>query len=102
MNKTDWQTVAPGVQRKVLGYDSELMMVAVQFEAGAIGALHHHPHRQATYVAAGEFEAEVDGQKQKLATGDSFFVKPDVPHGVVALTAGTLVDVFAPAREDFI
>jgi quercetin dioxygenase-like cupin family protein len=98
----DWKTVAPGVKRKILGYDAALMMVAVQFEAGAVGALHHHPHRQCTYVVAGEFEAEVGGEKQTLSAGDSFFAAPDVPHAVVALTAGALVDVFAPAREDFV
>lgn len=98
----DWQTVGPGVTRKILGYDSELMLVCAKFESGAIGTLHHHPHRQVTYVASGRFEVEIDGRKQTLETGDSFFVAPDLVHGAVALEAGMLVDVFAPAREDFL
>ena len=98
----DWQNVGEGVTRKILGYDEQLMLVCAKFEQGAVGALHHHPHRQVTYVAAGKFEAEIDGQKQTLNTGDSFFVAPDLVHGAVALEAGILVDVFAPAREDFL
>ena len=98
----DWQTVGQGVTRKILGYDDALMMVVVNFEAGAVGALHHHPHRQVTYVAAGKFEAEVDGVKRTIKAGDCFFVAPELVHGVVALEAGTLVDVFTPAREDFV
>ena len=99
---SDWQTVAPGVQRKLLGYDAALMMVAVRFEEGAVGALHDHPHRQASYVAEGEFEVRINGDQRTLRKGDGFFVPPGAPHSAHALTAGTLVDVFAPAREDFV
>ena len=98
----DWQTVAPGVRRKLFGYDSTIMMVVVRFDEGAVGALHDHPHRQATYVAEGEFEVTISGEQRTLRAGDGFFVPPGAAHGARALTAGTLVDVFAPAREDFV
>ena len=97
-----WETVADGVRRQVLGYGPDLMMVRVEFEPGAVGALHHHLHRQVTYVAAGSFEASVDGRKERLGAGDCFFVAADLVHGVVALERGTLIDVFTPAREDFV
>jgi len=44
----------------------------------------------------------VGGERETLGTGDCFFAQADVPHGVRALEAGTLVDVFTPAREDFL
>jgi quercetin dioxygenase-like cupin family protein len=90
------------VQRQVLGYDGEMMMVRVRFDAGAVGALHHHPHRQATLVESGRFRVEIGGEARELAAGDGFFIPPNVEHGVVAMDAGVLVDVFAPAREDFL
>lgn len=97
-----WEVVAPGLTRRILGFDEALMLVCARFEQGAIGTLHHHPHRQVTYVASGRFEVEIDGVKQTLGAGDSFFVAPELVHGALALEAGTLVDVFAPAREDFL
>jgi quercetin dioxygenase-like cupin family protein len=97
-----WQSVGEGVRRQILGHGPDLMMVAVQFESGAVGALHHHPHRQVTYVAAGSFEASVDGEQCVLTAGDCFYVAADLEHGVRALTAGTLIDVFTPARQDFL
>jgi quercetin dioxygenase-like cupin family protein len=97
-----WETVGDGVRRQVLGYGPDLMMVRVEFESGAIGALHHHPHRQVTYVASGTFEVSVDGRKERLGAGDCFFVAANLVHGVVALERGTLIDVFTPAREDFV
>ena len=98
----EWEAIGPGLQRKLLGYDATLMMVVVRFDEGAVGALHDHPHRQATYIAEGEFEITISGEKKKLQAGDGFFVPSGARHAATALTAGILVDVFAPAREDFV
>lgn len=77
-------------------------MVRVDFDAGAVGSLHHHPHRQVSYVAAGSFDVTVDGKRQTLAAGDCFFAASSLPHEVVAREAGTLIDVFTPRREEFL
>jgi quercetin dioxygenase-like cupin family protein len=100
--KIEWEAVDKGVERKILGYDDRVMMVCVRFEEGAIGSLHHHFHRQISYVESGRFEVSIDGKKSVLEKGDCFFVAPDLVHGVVALEKGTLVDVFTPARMDFL
>jgi quercetin dioxygenase-like cupin family protein len=97
-----WQDLGGGIQRQILGYDDAVMMVRVRFAAGAVGSLHSHPHRQVTLVEAGRFEVEVEGEKRILAAGDGFFIPPDLQHGVVALEAGILADVFAPARGDLL
>ena len=97
-----WDVMAEGVRRQILGYGPDLMMVRVDFAAGAVGALHHHPHRQATFVAVGTFEVTVGDERATLLAGDCFYARADVPHGVRALEASTLVDVFTPAREDFL
>jgi quercetin dioxygenase-like cupin family protein len=97
-----WETTADGVQRKILGYDAGIMMVRVRFQKGSRGAVHSHPHRQVTLVEKGSFEVEIDREKSTLNAGDSFFIPPDVKHGVLALEEGVLLDVFTPAREDFL
>ena len=98
----EWEPVDDGVERKILGYDDHIMMVCVRFEQGSVGNLHHHVHRQVSYVESGRFEVTIDGNKTILHKGDSFLVAPDLLHGVVALEEGMLIDVFTPAREDFI
>ena len=100
---TPWQrTNDAGVRRQVLGHGPDLMLVRVEFEAGAVGALHHHPHRQAAYIAAGRFEVTIDGERTELGVGDCFYVAADKVHGVVAREAGTIIDAFTPARLDFL
>ncbi len=92
----------PGVARQVLGHDSELMLVRVTFVEGAVGSMHSHPHRQVTYVERGRFRFTLNGHETEVVAGDSWFVPPGVPHGAVALAAGSLIDVFTPARADFL
>jgi quercetin dioxygenase-like cupin family protein len=100
--ETPWTRLADGIERQILSHGPDLMLVRVRFEAGAVGAIHHHPHRQATYVAEGSFEVMVGESKSTLTEGDTFFAAADVPHGVKALEKGILVDCFTPARADFL
>ena len=91
-----------GVSRKVKAHGGTMLMAEVKFEKGAIGAVHTHPHEQVCYVAEGKFEFETDGKKAIVEKGDSYYVEPNKPHGVVALEEGVLIDIFTPQREDFL
>jgi quercetin dioxygenase-like cupin family protein len=97
-----WETVAPGMKRKIMAYDESLMVVKVQFETGGVGTLHQHVHTQITHVESGVFEVEISGEKKVLRGGDAFYVPPHAVHGAVCLEAGVLIDVFSPMREDFL
>ncbi|WP_129716429.1 cupin domain-containing protein [Pedobacter sp. SYP-B3415] len=101
-NSLEWQQVDAGVSRKIMSYTPELMLVKVRFEQDAVGYLHQHPHLQMSYVATGKFEVQIGEEKRILQTGDVFFAPSAVTHGVTCLEAGLLIDVFNPAREDFI
>ncbi len=91
-----------GVIRRVLAYNSDVMTVENRFQKGAIGALHHHPHTQITYVVSGKFEFEIDGVKNIVTAGDTLLKTDGVEHGCVCLEEGILLDIFTPYREDFV
>jgi quercetin dioxygenase-like cupin family protein len=97
-----WEVTAPGMRRKIMAYDENLMLVRVEFEKGAIGTLHSHPHSQISNVESGIFEVEIAGEKKILSAGDAFYAPPHSLHGAVCLEKGVLIDVFSPMREDFI
>ena len=98
----EWEELGGGVSRKFLGWDNQIMMVKVKFEKGAVGSPHHHFHTQATYVAEGKFEFEIDGVKQVVNAGDGVYIQPNLVHSAVCLEPGILIDVFSPVREDFL
>ncbi|MDR3251019.1 MAG: cupin domain-containing protein [Tannerella sp.] len=97
-----WQAAGEGARRQIMGYDPQLMLVKVEFEKGAVGALHTHPHSQSSYVAEGVFELIIGDEKKTLHKGDGYYVSPDVLHGCTCLEAGILIDAFSPVREDFL
>lgn len=98
----EWQPAGPGIKRKILSYDDKMMMVRVDFEVGAVGAPHQHPHHQCAYVVGGVFDVTINGETKRLTTGDTYLVDGNVVHGAVCVEAGTLIDIFTPMREDFV
>ena len=98
----EWTPTGPGVKRRILTYNDELMVVEVAFEKDAVGPLHQHPHIQASYVAEGSFEVTIAGRTDTLTKGQSFIVPSGAIHGCRALEPGLLVDAFTPMRAEFL
>jgi quercetin dioxygenase-like cupin family protein len=101
-NVREIETLEPGIKRQLLGYGDNIMAARVWFEKGAVGDIHAHPHSQVSYVESGSFEVSIDGEKQVLSVGDSFFAPPNIDHGAVCLESGVLIDMFSPMRDDFL
>jgi quercetin dioxygenase-like cupin family protein len=101
-SELQWKDLGGGVSRQVAGYDKGIMLVKVRFIKGSVGEVHKHHHTQSSYVAKGSFEVSIKGEKKVLHEGDSFYVEPDSPHGVICLEEGLLIDAFNPARKDFL
>jgi quercetin dioxygenase-like cupin family protein len=97
-----WEDLGNGVKRQMFGYDDKVMLVKVEFEAGAIGALHEHHHSQVTYVESGIFEMTIGENKKIIKKGDGYYVPPHEIHGIICKEPGMLIDVFSPHREDFL
>ena len=79
------------------------MTVELQFQKGAVGAKHSHPHEQIGYIVSGRLIYQEEGCEDKeLQTGDTYYVKPDAVHGNQVLDDTELQDVFTPKPEDFV
>ncbi len=92
-----------GAERRVLSYGGTMMVVEFRFAAGTVAPVHHHPHEQVGYVVSGELTLLMEGRDDVLLrAGASYYVPPDVPHGVIVHAETVLVDVFTPIREDFL
>tara|TARA_B110000093_G_C12659991_1_gene281852 strand:- start:167 stop:514 length:348 start_codon:yes stop_codon:yes gene_type:complete len=96
------EPVAPGVTRKIMGFNNQIMMAKVYFDEGSEGYIHSHFHSQVAYVESGEFDVTVGEEMNTLVAGDCFFMEPNISHGAICKKAGVLIDVFSPMREDFL
>ena len=92
----------PGLVRRVLAHSPALMLVENVIDAGTTLPVHQHPHEQILYVQRGELRLSCEGQERLLHTGDSCAIPGNVAHGVYALSDLVVLDIFTPAREDFL
>jgi quercetin dioxygenase-like cupin family protein len=92
----------PGLRRQILASTSAMMLVRHDMCRGWRGAAHRHRHEQLVYVISGRIQVEVNGAVFDAAAGDNFIIAPNVEHQASALEDSVVLDVFTPAREDYL
>jgi quercetin dioxygenase-like cupin family protein len=79
-----------------------ITMAVVELEANIAMPEHHHENEQLGFVIAGNLTMWIGEESSELHPGDTYAIPSDVPHHVVVGPEGcTVVDVFAPVREDW-
>ncbi|MGL5254724.1 MAG: cupin domain-containing protein [Brevinema sp.] len=91
---------AEGLERCTLATGGSLMAVQLKLEKGAKAAEHSHVHEQLSYIIEGRFEFTIDGKVYQCKTGDTLYVASNLPHSVVCIEQGSILDTFTPQRED--
>jgi len=97
------EVVGDGVTRRILSYSDKIMVVELNFKSGAAGTMHEHYHEQVIYVVSGKIAYREEGKPDTIMTaGDSYYIAPNLVHGALALEDSKILDIFTPAREDFL
>lgn len=92
----------PGLERQVLVHSPAMMLVRHRMRKGWRGTPHKHPHEQMVYVVSGRIQTTVHGVVHEAAAGDNFIVESNVEHEATALEDSVVLDIFTPAREDYL
>lgn len=93
--------LAPGAIARSL-FGEKAMLNVVEMEAGAVVAMHSHPHEQLGLILAGSMTMVVNGVSHECGPMVAYVVPGDVEHGGTAGPQGaTVLDVFVPVREDY-
>jgi quercetin dioxygenase-like cupin family protein len=79
-----------------------MMLVRHEMRKGWRGASHSHPHEQLVYVISGRLQLVVDGATSEASAGDNFMVGSNITHQAAALEDSVVLDIFTPAREDYL
>ncbi len=92
----------PGLTRRVGAHNEKLFVVEHRMEGDWVGAAHSHPHEQVVYVVSGRLRVTAAGKTFEVGQGDSFVVKGGVEHQASAIEPSVVIDVFTPARQDYL
>ncbi len=101
LNDAESTLPEPGLQRQVLAYNSNLMLVRHLMQKGWQGVRHSHPHDQLVYIISGRLHFTGGSSAFEAKAGDSFVVPGGVEHQASALEESEVLDVFHPYREDY-
>jgi len=94
--------LAPGVTARPL-FGEGAMINVIEFEPGAVVAVHSHPHEQLGICLRGEQVLVVDGEEHPIGPMEGYVLPGGVEHAAHCGPEGaTVVDVFQPVREDYL
>ena len=93
----------PGLIRTTLAYTPEQMVCHFSVRKGVKMQMHTHIMAQAGYVISGEMIFEREGNTSLPVTaGSAYCFRPNEPHRLVALEDTEFIEIFTPAREEYI
>ncbi len=93
---------AYGVNFKTLATGDKLMCTIMRYKKDVKVPKHNHLAEQAGYVIKGKLRLWVnDKEVGVLEQGDSYVVKGDEFHSILALEDSECIDIFSPPREEY-
>lgn len=79
-----------------------MTLAVVDLEPNATVPEHKHENEQLGFVITGTITMRIGSDKRELNPGDTYTIPTNVPHEATAGKDGaTVVDAFAPLREDW-
>jgi quercetin dioxygenase-like cupin family protein len=101
-NKNPWIEICPGIKRQTVTSGKAMYQMLATLEAGSKMPEHRHPQEQIVHILEGRMKLIVDGTPHEMATGDSFYLASNVPHGVETIDETRVLDTFSPPRDEYL
>jgi quercetin dioxygenase-like cupin family protein len=95
------EVLGPGITRQVI-HGTQTTFSRWQLSAGSSVPLHHHVNEQMTWIISGRAEVLSGGMVQELRAGEIMVFAPNVEHAFTILEDTVAIDIFSPARQDWI
>ena len=93
--------VLPGIQRKTLAYNDQIMACHFTLTAGAAMPQHHHEAAQVGYVIRGRLQFRAGDGGFEAGPGASYSFGPNQEHGATALEDTEVIECFAPIKPEY-
>jgi len=92
----------PGIEQKTLVYGERTLMTEFLLQKGRILPRHAHPHEQTGYLVKGRIRLSIGSEQYDVQAGDSWCIPGEVEHGAEIIEDAVAIEVFSPAREDYL
>jgi len=102
--KTDigYRTARPGVNFRTLAFGERTHLTEFRLAKGSIIPKHDHPQEQTGYLVSGRMTFVIAGETFATLPGDGWNIPGGVSHSVDILEDCVVIEVFSPARGDYL
>lgn len=101
-NENPWIEICPGIKRQTVTSGKTMYQMLATLEVGSKMPEHQHQQEQIVHVLEGRMKLIVSGTPHEMKAGDSFYLAPQVPHGVETLEQTRVLDTFSPPRDEYL
>ncbi|MFC2164833.1 cupin domain-containing protein [Acidobacteriota bacterium] len=91
-----------GITYKTLTFGERTSLSEFSLQKGSVIPKHSHPHEQTGYVISGRLLFTIADERFEAEPGDSWNIPGNVEHGVEVPEDTVVIEVFSPAREDYL
>lgn len=100
-DKMPMEKLSDKASRRFLSGEN-LTLVCFELKKGALVPTHHHPSEQMSYVIKGKMKVTAEGTEFIVGKGEVIHIVPEVGHQFEAMEDSTIIDLFSPARKDWL
>lgn len=100
--KERYTELLPGIRIKTLVHGKKTLMSEFVLAKGSVLPTHKHPYEQTGYLMKGRLRLTIGTKTFDVGEHDSWCVEPDVEHTACVLEDSVAVEVFSPARQDYL
>jgi quercetin dioxygenase-like cupin family protein len=101
-SENGFQDILPGIRIKTLVHGERSLLSKFRLKAGSDLPAHSHPYEQVGYLLRGRLLLDIGGELREAGPGDSWCIASGVPHKAQALEDSEALELFSPAREDYL
>ena len=98
----DYTTPLPGIRQKTLVFGERTLMTEFLLARNSALPAHAHPYEQTGYLVKGHIFLRIGEVEHDATSGDSWCIPMNVTHGARILEDSIAIEVFSPARADYI
>jgi quercetin dioxygenase-like cupin family protein len=91
-----------GVRFKSLAHGEKTHLTEFRLDKGSIIPAHVHTHEQTGYLISGKMIFAIADEVFTAEAGDGWSIPGNVEHSVEVLENAVVIEVFCPAREDYL
>jgi len=94
--------ILAGIKIKTLCHGESMLMSEFLLQKDAALPEHSHPYEQTGYLVKGNIRLIVGDDIREIVPGDSWSIPKDLKHKAEILTDSVAIEIFSPAREDYL